>query len=71
VQVAIIGYGENTTVSQKRLEPVAKARTAMKALEADDATTGGGAGQGGQRRGERWRWRTKPKQVGVSCSGRS
>jgi uncharacterized protein YegL len=37
VQVAIIGYGENTT-QQKRLGPIAAARTAMKALEADDAT---------------------------------
>jgi hypothetical protein len=38
VQIAVIGYG-NTTVGQKRLETVAKARAALAKLEVEDVTT--------------------------------
>ncbi len=38
VQIAVLGYG-NTTVGQKRLETVTKARAALAKLEVDDVTT--------------------------------
>lgn len=62
-QVAIIGYGENTT-QQKRLGPVAAARTAMKALEADDATPAVALAVA-VKDAVSLAARTRPKQVGV------
>ena len=63
VQLAVIGYGENTT-QQKRLGPVAAARTAMKALEADDATPAVALATAVSD-AVSLASRTRPKQVGV------